>query len=68
MLRKQIVYLDCFSLRSASLMRNHAHGLLKEKIIIIKIIKYDTNMTEDEIFVKLDFATAFNNLRRDIML
>src|SRR6218665_1101347 len=27
-----------------------------------------TNMTEDEIFVKLDFANAFNTLRRDIML
>src|SRR6218665_455775 len=27
-----------------------------------------TNMTEDEIFVKLDFANAFNILRRDIML
>src|SRR6218665_2499794 len=27
-----------------------------------------TNMTEDEIFVKLDFANAFNTLRRDTML
>ena len=27
-----------------------------------------TNMTEDEIFVKLDFANAFNTLQRDIML
>jgi Reverse transcriptase (RNA-dependent DNA polymerase) len=27
-----------------------------------------TNMTEDQIFVKLDFANAFNTLRRDIML
>src|SRR6218665_2623875 len=27
-----------------------------------------TNMTEDEIFVKLDFANAFNTLRRDFML
>src|SRR6218665_2314711 len=27
-----------------------------------------TNMTENEIFVKLDFANAFNPLRRDIML
>ena len=27
-----------------------------------------TEMTEDEIFVKLDFANAFNTLRRDIML
>src|SRR6218665_3435534 len=27
-----------------------------------------TNMTEDKIFVKLDFANAFNTLRRDIML
>src|SRR6218665_3799288 len=27
-----------------------------------------TNMTEYEIFVKLDFANAFNTLRRDIML
>src|SRR6218665_4186838 len=25
-------------------------------------------MTEDEIFVKLDFANAFNTLRKDIML
>ena len=25
-------------------------------------------MREDEIFVKLDFANAFNTLRRDIML
>jgi hypothetical protein len=27
-----------------------------------------TNMTEDEIFVKLDFTNAFNTLRRDVML
>ena len=27
-----------------------------------------TDMTDDEIFVKLDFANAFNTLRRDIML